>query len=730
MGLCYNIAFIFLYDKIYPEEAWISGIFQVINKEKKENTNKYVVKVLNIDKINYCKNTKLILYTKENYISGDIISICGNFEKASLSRNYKGFNYRKYLKTRKIYGIIYSDNDKFICNKITLGSLLENIRQDFSNKIDELYNKDYNEFLKGILIGNSSNISEKIKENFQNSNISHVLAISGLHISYVILGINFILNKIIENKKIRNIITIIFLIIFMFFTGFSASCIRACVMSCMVILSFNLNKKSNFYISFLFSFLIIILINPFNIYSVGMWLSFMGTLGIVMFHKILFRVSEIKLRNTKFKKIYLKIIEIFLLSLSAQIFIFPIIIYVFNTISLTFIISNFFISFFIPLILCIGYISICLSYINFPFLKIIAYIEESLIFIVFKIAEICSKIPLSKIYIITPNIIYFFIYYIFIFSIIYLFKKRKIYFLKIILSINLKNIKGNKDLIFKKVNKNNLKQFVKERFLKHRFKILVIIILIIEINPVNKMNPKMEIYFVDVGQGDCSIIVTPRGKNIIIDGGEGNTDKYDYGKKVVLPYLLDRKITVIDYMIISHVDSDHVGGLFAILENLKVKKILLGVQPENSKQLDDLIKIAKKKSIDIQVMEAGSKLKIEKEIFIEMLWPNKKSLIENNPLNNNSLVCKLVYNRFSILFTGDIEKEAEKEIVNFYQNTNVLETNILKIAHHGSKTSSCQEFLEKVKPKIAVIGVGKNNKFGHPNDEVIHRLKYMRCRNL
>lgn len=675
-----------------------------MNKEKKESTNKYVVKALIITKINHSKNTKLILYSKEDYIPGDIINIFGDFEKANLARNYKGFDYRKYLKTQKIYGIIYSDNSKFICNKITPISLVELGRQSFSDTINKLYNKNYNDFLNGILIGNSSNIDEKIKENFQNSNISHVLAISGLHISYLISGINFILKIVIKNKKMRNFIIILFLIMFIFFTGFSPSCIRACIMSCLIILSFNLNRRSNFYINIFISFFIIILINPFNIYSVGMWLSFMGTLGIVVFHKILFRIFQIKLRKVKFKKIFLKIIEIILLTLSAQIFIFPIIIYIFNTISLTFVIANFFISFFIPLILIIGYISVFLFYINFPFIKIIIYLEEILIFIVFKIADICSKIPLSKIYITTPNIIYFFIYYIFIFGIIYHFKKRKFHYLKIILSINLKQIFRNK-------------------YNKKYFRILIIIILIILINPINKLNRNLKIYFVDVGQGECSVIVTPKGKNIIIDGGEGNTDKYDYGKKVVLPYLLDRKIRKIDYMIISHTDSDHIGGLFAILENVKVDKIIIGIQPENSKQLESLIKIAKKKKIEIKVLQAGDKLKIEEELFIDILWPNKKDLIADNPLNNNSLVCKLIYKKFTMLFTGDIEKDAEEKIVHLYRNTNILESSFLKLAHHGSGTSSCQDILEIIKPKIALIGVGKNNKFGYPNNEVIKRLE-------
>ena len=131
------------------------------------------------------------------------------------------------------------------------------------------------------------------------------------------------------------------------------------------------------------------------------------------------------------------------------------------------------------------------------------------------------------------------------------------------------------------------------------------------------------------------------------------------------------------------------------------------------------------------VVEKGDKIKIEKELNIDILWPDNSKLISENILNNNSIVCKLKYNNFSMLFTGDIEEVAEKQILQEYKNNkNLLNSTIIKVAHHGSKTSSTQEFIEAVKSQIALIGVGENNKFGHPNDEVIKRLQNMRKYNI
>ena len=157
---------------------------------------------------------------------------------------------------------------------------------------------------------------------------------------------------------------------------------------------------------------------------------------------------------------------------------------------------------------------------------------------------------------------------------------------------------------------------------------------------------------------------------------------------------------------------------------MKVEKIIIGIQGEISKQFIELIDISNKKNIDIILVKAGDILEIEENLQIKILWPDNENIITENVLNNNSLVFKFIYKEFSILFTGDIEERAEKEILNKYkENSELLNSNIIKISHHGSKTSSSLEFIKTVNPQIALIGVGKDNNFGHPNIEIIERLK-------
>lgn len=240
------------------------------------------------------------------------------------------------------------------------------------------------------------------------------------------------------------------------------------------------------------------------------------------------------------------------------------------------------------------------------------------------------------------------------------------------------------------------------------------------------MSKHLKIYFIDVGQGDATFIVTPQNKTILIDGGGSSNQEFDVGKKILLPYLLDRGCTKLDYIFISHFDEDHVGGILTIIQELKVKNIILGKQFEKVSKYQEFLKIVKEKNINIYVVEEGQKINIEKNLHFDIIWPSLKNKINENSINNNSLVCKMVYQKFSILFTGDIEEVAERKILEKEEKKEYLKATILKVPHHGSKTSSIESFIQKVNPKIALVGVGANNTFGHPNQEVIERIESLR----
>lgn len=160
------------------------------------------------------------------------------------------------------------------------------------------------------------------------------------------------------------------------------------------------------------------------------------------------------------------------------------------------------------------------------------------------------------------------------------------------------------------------------------------------------------------------------------------------------------------------------------MQEIKVNNIIIGKQYKSSENYEEFIKIVKEKKINVKIVEEGEKVSIEDNLYFDIIWPFSDNMISDNSINNNSLVCKLNYKNYSMLFTGDIEAIAEKAILKKYsKNLNILKSDILKVAHHASKTSSITEFIEKIKPKYAIIGVGEDNKFGHPSDNTIQNLE-------
>ena len=665
--------------------------------EEKEYTNLYTIKV----ESGKYKGKKFYLYVKKDEKNelkyGDLIEIYGEYLIPSEQRNYKGFDYREYLKTKNIYGSIKTGSNQIkIIERDKLNPILiisNKIRNYIMQVLNKLLPNETSDLLAGILIGEISGISEDLVESFKISNLLHMLSVSGSHTSYIILGITYILTKSKISKRWIYLFIIFSLVLFMFITGLSSSVIRACLMSIIVLGSNLLYRKSHIWTSISISVLVILIANPFIINEIGFQFSYLGTIGIILFNKNI----ESLLNKMRINDAISKLLAV---TISAQTMIMPIMAYKFNTISLTFFISNILASPFLGINIILGFIVIFISLISFDIAKVLAILLNMSLKILIFISEFTAKLPLSNILIKTPYIFTIILIYCLVLLLNY------IYF---IYNSNL-NLRLFQKQILRKINKRNIKRILS-----------IILSLIIVFNSFifsYSLIPKdLKIYFIDVGQGDSCLIITPNNKKILIDGGEGELE-------VLLSYLLDRRINTIDYIMISHFDSDHCNGLIEVLKNIKVKNILISKQAYFSDEYKNIAKIVNSKKVKVSFIKQGDKLNIDKNIKIDIFYPPEN--LKYDDLNNNSIVAKLTYNKFSALFTGDIEK-SEEDLVVKYKNKE-LESDILKIAHHGSKTSSTKEFLEAVKPKIALIGVGENNNFGHPNKGVLQRLGDMNCK--
>lgn len=682
------------YDTIYEAKGEIEEHCIVIaEKEPKEYKDLYKVKIVN-SKNSARNGTKLYIRVnkKTNIEVGDMLLINGTYLEPDVARNERGFNYKEYLKTLEIYGTVEINHYKVIkkgrINKLILytARLKEILKSNISKVIKKAENKN---LLIAMILGDTEDLSEELKTDFLNSNLYHILSVSGGQVSNIIIGITILFRLLKIHKKIMDILCVVILIEFMFLTGLTASIIRACIMCIISLISGLIIRRYDIANSLGISLLIILINNPFAINSLSVLLSYFGFLGIIVLGS--FTIKEV---NKVIKNNILRyILNIVISSVAAQIFIFPIILYIFGTISLTFIFSNLLI---IPLSTVITIIGLFIMICPLPIFGFV----EPLIELTINIVGIFSNIGISKIYCIIPNIKEIIIYYVMSIYLYYMLKREYIY---------------------------KIKHF----FRKYKKIIVIILLLSIGTSYIYKNIPKdLYINFIDVGQGDSTLITTQFNKKILIDGGGSEFGSiFDVGEKTLLPYLLKKKIHKLDYVIISHFDSDHVGGILTILEELNVKQVLIPKQVEYSENYNKFLDIIKKRNIKVKIVGEGNTINIDKNTYLDILWPEEKQ-ITDNVLNNNSLIVRLCYKNFKMLFTGDIEEIAEQKLIQKYENTEKLTADILKVAHHGSKSSSIAEFLEKVNPRIALIGVGKNNKFGHPNAGVLDRLSMLRNKNL
>lgn len=685
------------YEKIYISLENVNIVGTIVSsKKEKQYINEYKIETEKINNIKLKK--KFILLTKNKEIEyGNKIKLEGTYIKPSKSRNYRGFDYSNYLKTENIYGTIEQNGKIELIKEKNINYLFINLYK-VKNKIIKNINNKFPEETRGvflgILLGDKSSIEEDVRQNFADSSLSHILAVSGTHISYVVICISVLFKKLKLNKNIRKVLTSLVLFMYLYLVDFSVSATRAVIMSTIVIMQMLFYRKQDTITTIAFSSIIILINNPYSILNIGFLLSYGGTIGIILF------VNKISIESKedffqRFKS-YLK--DICIVTISAQTIIMPIIIYYFNTISFTFIISNIIASLIIGPIIMIGLVIIAISFFKIPIISLIIRFYNILIVILVRTADIISKIPMSKIYLKTPTTLEIIFYY----SVVFL----------IALLIYIK--KSNRKFIKKTIQIDiyNLKNF----FINNRNKVLIFISIVSLISITSIKIPKeLKINFIDVGQGDSCLITTPQNKKVIVDSG--GSESYDVGKNVLLPYLLDKRITKIDYIMISHFDTDHCKGFEYVLENIKVKNVIISKQSETSENFKQIMKIIRKKRINLIIVQKETKIKIDNFTTVDILSPQSENIADN--MNDNSIVAKFEAYNFSILFTGDASEKIEKELIKEKIN---LKSDILKVSHHGSKTGTSEEFLKSVKPKIALIGVGENNKFGHPTKDVIKRL--------
>lgn len=559
---------------------------------------------------------------------------------------------------------------------------MDNARSNIKNYMKKFLPEREANICIALTIGEKEQLDHSVKESFSDAGLSHIIAISGMHTIYV-ATIALWGSKWMGKRKSYGV-CILILCMFCSLAHSSESVFRATCMLALFYLSKILYRKSDSITNLCIATVIALFFNPFCIFNTGFLMSSVGTLGIITMNNMSIKY-EVK---GKLKKYILEQIK---MGACANVLLTPIIAKNYNKVSLMFLITSPIINYLVGLLMpaLLIFMTVCMfgNIIPEPILQLIGFLVKILTALLIWFAELYQKISFLNFSVITPSFITIAIYYTIVV------------------------------FLYKLITEKN-----KKRVYAKAISIIVCVYLCVcivaQIIFVSQKN--FVLYMVDVGQGDCIVCETPSKKKIMIDGGGNENGEDTVGEKIVVPFLRSKAITKLDFIIISHFDTDHVGGVLTVMEELKVDRVLIPVQSKDSDNYKKFMNTVNKKKIKVCTVKKGDTIKVDRDVKIDVLWPDNSNLIKENELNNNSVVCKICYKNFSCLFTGDVEAIAEEQIVE--NNKLNLKATVLKVAHHGSKTSSTVPFIDAVKPKVALIGVGKDNKFGHPNDITIENL--------
>lgn len=659
-------------NKFLGTECDVSA--SVISKDMGTNSVKYTAKLTKINSEN--KNIKIMIYapkdTDFNY--GDKIVLKN--VKPNLLPNGKNFDYNVYLKARGVFMTVYAPSDKI--EKIADGKgILRSLcvfRNKSSEKVHKYLKDDCALVVEAIITGNKSNLQRKIKNAFAASGISHLLAVSGLHLTLLVMYAGGIFKKedYITIRFVKPVFSIVLTLLAMVVTGLGYSVIRAGIMLILMNLAKILGREKNSINSLMIAAAVIIFANPYAVFDVGLELSFFATLGILIY-------SE---RINKFVKPYLHfgfISSTLSTTLAAQIFTMPLIVIYYNNIALYSVIANIIVIPLFTILLMISALFLICAF-TIPFIPFVIKIFTGNIYLLVKIivfiARFISRLPFSKIPVTSEEFL------------VSLFFAAAIW-------IICKNFKETK---YRKLS------------------VALSFVCVVGIFCANYDGRNLDVTFLDVGQGSCSHIKTPGGENIMIDCGVSKYySKDDVGRYVAEPYLDSNGVTHLDYAILTHYHDDHFSGFLTLMQDGMVDVLILPKlkNSDDYEVYNTLKETAILNDVDINYFSRGSTLLLD-DTKITVLSPSKNDYWEQN---SESLVLKLTYKNSGFLFTGDIENDVMKTL-----KPEELVSDVIQSPHHGSNTSDLDSFYKNTQADYSVISAGKGNSYNHPHKEHIDAL--------
>jgi len=697
---------------------------------------------------------KLILYLpKESTgegsmplpLPGQICSVKGHFLELSPATNEGEFSLPSYYKGEGISGVFQAKTIELVRGESSpFAKELFTLKQSLGNRIDALFPEETAGFLKSLFLGERSGMTLSEKSLYQSAGISHILAISGLHLS--LLGEFFyrLLRKTKLSSLLSSLITSFFLFSYFLFTGSSHSAFRALFMLFLRFAAIQLGKGKDLLSQLSFALLFLLWLNPLSLYSVGMQCSFFTLFVFFLLEerpgktvrkkkeKVLSKIcKKYKLAFSKHPSVLLKfpsflskLIPCFLSTLPHRLqgsFLFYLtLLPLFSLIQFSFPLYapllNLFLLPLLPFFFLLGAFSILLSYLpeqDFLLLRLLSISSRFLLNLLFQIFHLFMEkslaLPFSQILLGKMQALSVMLYFLFLY-LLFFFPKAKS--LSLLLSLG---------------------------FLLSL--------------PLYLPNPpkELEIAALDVGQGDGFVL---RKGNLVFTIDNGSTSKNLFPEQIFFPYCKAKRIQHIDYALLTHCDRDHISGIQALLEknpSIDLSHLILPASALEDHRYDLLKRLAYNHGADIFYWQKGDELVFSEQgiclptkvnalaensattkkgwpyakdhqLHIRCFYPNDSSYMEE--ANAHSIGCLLEYGHFRMLFTGDMPKEAEEALLENCREAEVSPVvDVLKLAHHGSKTSSCPSFLSETQAKFALFSYGKKNRYGHPHKNTVENCQ-------
>ncbi|MFJ7681547.1 DNA internalization-related competence protein ComEC/Rec2 [Peribacillus butanolivorans] len=602
----------------------------------------------------------------------------GDLQVPDKHRNENSFDYQRYLLQQNTHWIFKASSISFSKCKKGGNSIvvsIRNLRMKGISYIKKHFPEESSGFVTALIFGDQTDIDEGDLTNYQRLGLVHLLAISGLHVSFL-TGMLFYLGIRFGVTRERMMIAIlIFLPIYMILSGASPSVMRSCLMAMVFFLLMLFKKRISAGATIGAVYMTLLFFQPLMLYNIGFQLSFAVTFSIIMSSKIFLQYPQ-------------KTLQLFIVSSICQLAALPILLFHFYEVSFLGVLLNvlyvpLYSIILLPFSLITLFIHLLLPVLGQPLISLLNFT----FLLSNKVADAASNLPLASIPFGKPLFIMMLLLVVAVLGLFLTweksFSKSKIWF-------------G-----------------------------IMILLLLFQYN-LQKLSPFGEVQVIDVGQGDSILITLPfnRGNYLIDTGGhitfpmemwKKKRKTYNTADDIIIPLLKSKGIHHLDKLILTHADADHIGSAKELIENFKVKEIVIGGWSEDDYRDKDFVSIARDKRVKVTVIQRGEHWKVgEAEFFV--LDPHKKE--ENK--NDSSIVLYTELGGLSWVFTGDMGEEGEKELMDTYPQ---LRAHILKVGHHGSKTSSSKPFLEQLQPKAALISVGKENRYGHPHEQVIEALK-------